>query len=231
MAFSFRVEAKSLAAVNKRCATNFIDDRTTPEHLQRDSTMTDNSPSAETKRSKPELVVEWALFASRWILAPLYLAMIPVLVGILFVFLRELVVELMHIWAMDGEQIILLALSLVDLSLTSNLLLIVIFAGYENFVSKIHVGQSEDRPSWMGTVDFSNLKIKLVASIVAISAIALLRAFLPLGDAGARVDETQLRWMVVIHLTFVSSGVLLAMMDWISSRVIPHAPTIRADSA
>ena len=149
--------------------------------------MTTDNPRPASERSKPELALEWALFASRWILAPLYLSMILVLGGILIVFLRELVTELAHIWSMDGEQIILLALSLIDLSLTSNLLLIVIFAGYENFVSKIHVGEQEDRPSWMGTVDFSNLKIKLIASIVAISAIALLRAFLPLADAGARV--------------------------------------------
>jgi uncharacterized protein (TIGR00645 family) len=192
--------------------------------------MTMNNSPLSAGRSKAELAVEWALFASRWILAPLYLAMILVLAGILIVFLRELVTELVHIWGMDGEKIILLALSLIDLSLTSNLLLIVIFAGYENFVSKIHVGEHEDRPSWMGTVDFSNLKIKLIASIVAISAIALLRAFLPLADAGARVDQTQLRWMVVIHLTFVVSGVLLAVMDWVSSRVVPHAPAVRADS-
>jgi uncharacterized protein (TIGR00645 family) len=85
-------------------------------------------------------------------------------------------------------------------------------------VSKIHVGEHEDRPSWMGTVDFSGLKIKLIASIVAISAIALLRAFLPLGDAGAEVDAPRLRWMVTIHLTFVVSGVLMAAMDWIASR-------------
>jgi uncharacterized membrane protein YqhA len=87
---------------------------------------------------------------------------------------------------MESEQVILLTLSFVDLSLTANLLLIVIFAGYENFVSKIHVGDGEDRPAWMGTVDFSGLKIKLIASIVAISAIALLRVFLPLAMRGAR---------------------------------------------
>ena len=83
------------------------------------------------------------------------------------------------------------------------------------------------RPSWMGTVDFSNLKIKLIASIVAISAIALLRAFLPLTDAEARVDQAQLHWMVVIHLTFVISGVLLAVMDWVSSRVVAHTHSAR----
>jgi uncharacterized protein (TIGR00645 family) len=131
---------------------------------------------------------------------------------------RELIEELAHISSMGGEQAILLGLSLIDLSLTGNLLLIVIFSGYENFVSKIHVGDHEDRPSWMGTVDFSGLKIKLIASIVAIGAIALLRAFLPLGDAGAEVDGPRLRWMVVIHLTFIVSGVLMAAMDWIASK-------------
>jgi uncharacterized protein (TIGR00645 family) len=192
--------------------------------------MTDN-PRPASRRSMPEMVLEWTLFASRWILAPLYLSMILVLVGILIVFLRELFTELSHVVNMNAEQIIVLALSLIDLSLTSNLLLIVIFAGYENFVSKIHVGEHEDRPGWMGTVDFSNLKIKLIASIVAISAIALLRAFLPLADPGAQVDQAKLRWMVMIHLTFVVSGVLLAVMDWITSRADSHAPATRADLA
>ena len=80
-----------------------------------------------------------------------------------------------------------------------------------------------NRPSWMGTVDFSGLKIKLIASIVAISAIALLRAFLPLGDAGAEVDNGRLRWMVIIHLTFIASGVFMAATDWITSNTKQHA--------
>ena len=192
--------------------------------------MIDNPPPAPS-RSLPEVTLEWTLFASRWILAPLYLGMILVLVGILIVFMRELFTELVHVGNMDAEQIIVLALSLIDLSLTSNLLLIVIFAGYENFVSKIHVGEHEDRPGWMGTVVFSNLKIKLIASIVAISAIALLRAFLPLADAGAPVDQAKLRWMVIIHLTFVVSGVLLAAMDWITSHTASHAAAVREDIA
>jgi uncharacterized protein (TIGR00645 family) len=169
-------------------------------------------------RPRLESAVEQVLFSSRWLLAPLYLGMVLALVVILVVFARELFGELAHIGRMGAEQAILLALSLIDLSLTGNLLLIVIFSGYENFVSKIHVGEHEDRPGWMGTVDFSGLKIKLIASIVAISAIALLRAFLPLGDVGAAVDDPRLRWMVVIHLTFVISGVLMAAMDWITSK-------------
>jgi uncharacterized protein (TIGR00645 family) len=170
-----------------------------------------------------ESAIERVLFVSRWLLAPFYLGMIVALALILIVFARELAAEVAQLHAMDAEEAILLALSLIDLSLTGNLLLIVIFAGYENFVSKIHVGDPEDRPKWMGTVDFAGLKIKLIASIVAISAIALLRAFLPLGDPGATVDVPRLRWMVVIHLTFVVSGVLMALMDWIASKTKNHA--------
>ncbi len=169
-------------------------------------------------RARLEIGLEWALFSSRWLLAPLYLGMVLALCAILVVFFRELAGDLAGILMMDGEHVIMLSLSLIDLSLTANLLLIVIFSGYENFVSKIHVGEHEDRPDWMGAVDFSGLKIKLVASIIAISAIALLRAFLPLGDSRVQVEGARLGWMVAIHLTFVASGVLLTFMDWISAR-------------
>jgi uncharacterized protein (TIGR00645 family) len=182
-------------------------------------------------RSRLEIVVEWTLFGSRWILAPLYISMILALAAIVVVFFRELITELTHIQTMDGEGVILLSLSLIDLSLTANLLLVVMFAGYENFVSKIHVGSSEDRPGWMGTVDFSGLKLKLIASIVAISAIALLRAFLPLGDIGAVVETGRLRWMVAIHLTFVVSGVFLALTDLITSLAKSHETGNESDNA
>jgi uncharacterized protein (TIGR00645 family) len=172
--------------------------------------------------SKLERGVERVLFASRWLLAPFYLGMALALAIVLAVFVRELVTELAHIQSMDAEGAILLSLSLIDLSLTGNLLLIVMFSGYENFVSKIHITDHEDRPGWMGTVDFSGLKLKLIASIVAISGIALLRAFLPLGDAGGQVDSHRIGWMVTIHLTFVISGVLLAAMDWITSKTEAH---------
>jgi uncharacterized protein (TIGR00645 family) len=165
-----------------------------------------------------ESAVESLLFASRWLLAPFYLGMVIALAVVLVVFARELYTEVMHIGSMDAEGSILLSLSLIDLSLTGNLLLIVMFSGYENFVSKIHVDRHEDRPEWMGTVDFSGLKLKLIASIVAISGIALLRAFLPLGDPGAPVEGGRIAWMVGIHLTFVVSGLLLALMDWITSK-------------
>lgn len=160
---------------------------------------------------------ERLLFGTRWLLAPLYAGMALALIAILTTFFRELAGELSHLGALTDEHAILLSLSLIDLSLTGNLLLVVIFAGYESFVSQLQIGEHEDRPAWLGTIDFADLKLKVIASIVAISAITLLRDFLLLDGQTATVHPVRLLWMVVIQLTFVVSGVLLALMDWISS--------------
>lgn len=173
-------------------------------------------------RARLEIGFERLLFGARWLLAPFYLGMVLAVMAVLVVFARETFTELTHIAELNAEKVILFALSLIDLSLTGNLLLIVILSGYENFVSKLHIKDHEDWPSWMGSVDFSGLKLKLIASIVAISAIALLRAFLPLGDPQQPMDSGRLLWMIAIHITFVVSGVLLAVMDWITSRTQEH---------
>ena len=97
--------------------------------------------------------------------------------------------------------------------------MIVIFAGYENFVSKIGSAvDSEDRPNWMGSVDYSGLKIKLIGSLVAISVIELLKDFM---DANSGVSDG-LKWRIGIHITFVISGVLFAVMDYIAEARKPH---------
>lgn len=168
-----------------------------------------------TPKHRIERALEGALFASRWLMAPFYVGLVVALVALLVVFVRDLGVELGHLATMTPDGAILMALSLIDLSLAGNLLLIVIYSGYENFVSRIDVAR-ENRPDWMGTVDFAGLKMKLIASIVAISAIALLKVFMAL-DEGA-VDGVRLGWMIGIHLTFVVSGVLLALMDHLNSR-------------
>ncbi|MGI8841244.1 MAG: TIGR00645 family protein [Caulobacteraceae bacterium] len=164
--------------------------------------------------------LETGLFASRWVLAPFYVGLVAALIGLLVVFVRELVVAATHILTMKTEDAILAALSLIDLSLAGNLVLLVTFSGYENFVSKMEAARAGDRPDWMGTVDFSGLKLKVIASIVAISAIALLRAFMQLLEPDSTLDRTKLVWLVTVHLTFVVSGVLLATMDWMASRVV-----------
>ena len=121
-----------------------------------------------------------------------------------------------------ARNLVLAILSLVDLSLAGNLLLIVLYSGYENFVSKLDLDENHvDRPPWMGSVDFSGLKMKLIASIVAISAIALLKAFMELSE-GKELSDRSLMWLVVIHVTFVVSGVLLALMDWLAGKTDKH---------
>src|SRR6202166_5387650 len=142
-------------------------------------------------RFSVEELLEAGLFKSRWILAPFYLGLILGLVMLLVAFTNERVHTLPNVFRLDVEQIILSVLTLIDLSLAGNLVLIVIFSGYENFVSKIDTHGSEDRPAWMGTLDFSGLKMKLIGSIVAISAISLLRAFMALSSSSEPVDETR----------------------------------------
>ncbi len=189
--------------------------------------------STRGHRPSFERVLENGLFMSRWLMAPFYVGLVLALAMLLMVFVEELVTAVPHILEAKSEDVILTVLTLIDLSLAGNLVLIVIFSGYENFVSKIDVEGHEDRPSWMGTLDFSGLKIKLIGSIVAISAISLLRAFMTLTQ-GTQVDEVRIFWLVVLHLTFVTSGVLFAAMDWIASlsdKSIKRVANVPADQS
>ena len=176
--------------------------------------------------TKPKLEqwLESLLFKSRWLMAPIYLGLVLALFLLLVIFVREILYYAPQVMTMESEEVILAVLALIDLSLAGNLLLIVLFSGYENFVSKFDLDPERERPAWMGTVDFSGLKMKLVASIVAISAISLLKSFMEVGEyaPGTPVDEPKLLWMVVIHLTFVVSGVLLAVMDWVAAKTDKH---------
>ena len=148
---------------------------------------------SELSAGKPavERWLEASLFHSRWLMAPFYLGLVVALAVLLVVFFNEAVHEFQHALSMTPEGAILMVLSLIDLSLAGNLLLIVIFS------------------------------MKLIASIVAISAIALLKAFMELAE-GKPLDQPALLWLVVIHLTFVVSGVLLALMDWLAARTTKH---------
>ena len=127
-----------------------------------------------------EKIVENLIFKSRWLLAPFYLGLCFALIILLGVFINEFLHFFSGEISFNETSVILLILTLIDLSFAGNLLIIVIFSGYENFVSKIDTDDHEDRPDWMGTVDFSGLKLKLVSSIVAISGIHLLKIFFAL---------------------------------------------------
>ncbi|PTB19439.1 hypothetical protein C9I57_17230 [Trinickia symbiotica] len=174
------------------------------------------------QRKALEILLERILFKSRWLLAPFYIGLVLSLVMLLVAFVGDLAHVLPNLLSTGPEEIILAVLTLIDLSLAGNLVVIVMFSGYENFVSKIDTGTSEDRPDWMGTLDFSGLKMKLIGSIVAISAISLLRAFMKLTEPGAVMDEARIRWLVILHVTFVVSGLLFAAMDWVAAQAEKH---------
>lgn len=163
-----------------------------------------------------EKAFERTLFASRWLMAPMYLGLVISLLMLVVIFFRDILYYGPKLLELQSDDVILVALTLIDLTLAANLVLIVMFSGYENFVSRLDV-ESSDRPGWMGKVDFGGLKMKLIASIVAISGISLLKRFMAIGDTKA-INETELTWMVIIHLTFVLSGVLMALMDWFQAK-------------
>lgn len=160
---------------------------------------------------------ERVLFSARWIMAPMYLGLVVTLGLLAVVFLRELATYLPQVMDLTADKTILIVLTLIDLTLAGNLLLIVIFSGYENFVSRLDVTEA-DRPYWMGTVDFSGLKMKLIGSIVAISAIHLLKQFMEIGKTERMFADRELTWLVIIHVVFIVSGVLMALMDWLAAQ-------------
>lgn len=165
-------------------------------------------------QSAVERGIEAVLFGSRWLLAPIYLGLVGGLLVILGKFVHNLVEMILQTPVATGDDIIIGVLKLVDLSLVANLVLMVMFAGYENFVSRFRRVEQLDKPSWMGHVGFTDLKLKLMGSIVAISAIQLLESFM---DVSHETDRA-LGWSVGIHAAFVASGLLLAVTDRLSTK-------------
>lgn len=180
--------------------------------------------------------LESALFATRWLLAPVYFGLVIALGIILFKFFEQLWHVVSHLGSdkyAEADKLMVALLNLVDIALLGNLILIVIFAGYENFVSRLSVAHDHiDKPTWMGHVDFSGLKMKLIGSLVAISAILLLKEFVQIGSA----DFDSLRWQIFIHLTFVVSGLIFAVMDYWGARRLKvlselHSPDVEGPAS
>jgi uncharacterized protein (TIGR00645 family) len=162
--------------------------------------------------------IERSLFASRWLMAPFYIGLVVALLVLLLKFVQEIIHFVPHVFISPESDVLLFVLTLIDLSLTGNLLVMVIFAGYENFVSHIDVAEDAHRPTWMGTIDFSGVKIKLIGSIVAISGIHLLKQFMNV----EAVNKEDLKWLLLTHAAFVISGVLLAVMDYYAHKSKAH---------
>ena len=167
---------------------------------------------ARRKNGIVERVLERFLFASRWILAPFFVALTVGLLVLLLKLLQEVVHFALHALTASESDVVLSLLGMVDMTLTGSLIVIVIFSGYENFVSRIDAAEHTDWPEWMAKIDFTGLKLKLLSSIVAISAIQLLRAFMNVKNT----PDRELAWYAGIHLVFVVSGLTLAWTDRMS---------------
>lgn len=162
-----------------------------------------------------ERLIERLIVVSRWALVPFYLGLVLALFTLLAAFLRELWSAVSNAMSYSEHQAIVKALSMVDLTLMAGLIVIVIFSGYENIVSRIDPGGQRNWPAWLTTVDFGGLKKKLFASMAAISAVTMLKALMKLEET---VSETQLHWLVVINVVFVVAYLLMAVADWFAAK-------------
>ena len=156
-----------------------------------------------------ERCLENVIYSSRWLLAPVYFGLSLGLVALTIKFFQEIVHVLPHIFSVSESELILTLLSLVDMTLVGGLLVMVMFSGYENFVSQLDINEGKEKLSWLGKMDATSLKNKVAASIVAISSIHLLRVFM---DA-KNVPDNKLMWYVIIHLTFVLSAFVMGYLD------------------
>jgi uncharacterized protein (TIGR00645 family) len=161
-----------------------------------------------------ERAVEQVIFASRWLQTPIYLGLMLTVVVYTVHFMRELGHLFHAVETMAEADLMLAVLTLVDAAMVANLVIMVVMGGYENFVSRLDVHMDADRPAWLGKLDHGSLKIKLATSLVAISSIQLLKAFMNFQS----VPNDKLMWLVVIHLTFVVSALLLAHLDRLASK-------------
>jgi uncharacterized protein (TIGR00645 family) len=156
-----------------------------------------------------ERLVEKTMYASRWLLAPIYLGLSLGLLALAVKFFQEIIHVMPLLLETSEADLILLLLSLIDMALVGGLLVMVMISGYENFVSQLDIDDDAEKLSWLGKMDSTSLKAKVAASIVAISSIHLLRVFM---DAG-NMEVEHLKWYVIIHMTFVVSAFAMGYLD------------------
>lgn len=156
-----------------------------------------------------EKFFERGMYATRWLLAPIYLGLSLGLLALGIKFFMEVFHLLPKIFTISEMDLILVVLSLVDISLVGGLIVMVMFSGYENFVSKLDLEGSQDKLSWLGKLDTASLKNKVAASIVAISSIHLLKVFMN----AEQIDNDKMFWYMVLHITFVLSAFAMGVLD------------------
>jgi uncharacterized protein (TIGR00645 family) len=158
---------------------------------------------------KVEHVFERAIFASRWLQAPLYGGLIVASALYAFKFLKELIHLCATVNTITEEVLMLGVLTLVDITMVANLLIMVIVGGYATFVSKIHLDAHEDRPEWLEKINAGTLKVKLAGALVGVSGIHLLKTFINV----TQKTQNEIMWQVVIHVVFLFSTLMLAWSE------------------
>ncbi|MFB8831134.1 TIGR00645 family protein [Azotobacter sp. CWF10] len=156
-----------------------------------------------------ERFLENAMYASRWLLAPIYIGLSLALLALTLKFFQELYHLLPHVFEMAEAELILVLLSMIDMSLVGGLLVMVMISGYENFVSQLDIDEGKEKLDWLGKMDSGSLKLKVAASIVAISSIHLLRVFM----GAQKIPNDKLLWYVLIHMTFVISAFVMSYLE------------------
>lgn len=159
-------------------------------------------------------ILEAIIFGGRWVIVPIYLCMLFLLAVLVVYFVGEIIHVIPMMGAMSETALLLFTLSLIDLSLTANLVVLVIISGYENFVRRVEFNQSDPRPEWMSHIDFAGLKLKLLSSITVIAAVQLLRSFLDI----ANQTDRNLLWQLAIVLGFALVSLLLAITDRVEGK-------------
>lgn len=174
----------------------------------------DPRPLSDAAPPSAEQRIERALYRCRWLLMPLYLGLSLTLLLVAIKFFQELLHCLLIVFTISESDLILAVLSLIDLTLVGSLVVIVMFSGYENFVSQLDTGPSPEKLEWLGKHDYSSLKMKVAASVVAISSIQLLKIFMNV----QMVPNDKILWYVVIHLTLAVSALLMGYLDHMAKR-------------
>jgi uncharacterized protein (TIGR00645 family) len=161
-----------------------------------------------------ERIVESIFYASRWLLAPIYIGLSLALVLLAGKFFQHVLHVFPLLFSSSEADLVLAVLSLIDLALVGGLLIMVMFSGYENFISQLDLEDHKEKLAWLGKLDSGSLKQKVAASIVAISSIHLLQKFMNV----EKVDNDKLQWFVIIHLTFVLSAIGMAVVDKMNAK-------------
>lgn len=161
-----------------------------------------------------EKLLESLMYRSRWLLAPLYFGLSFALLALSIKFFQEVAHLLLHIIELGEADMVLIVLSLIDMAMVGGLIVMVMFSGYENFVSRLDIDEDTEKLDWLGKMDSTSLKMKIAASIVAISSIHLLKVFMNTQNT----DNDKLLWYVVIHMTFVVSAVMMGVLEYISKK-------------